>query len=421
MADWHFSADYGTAAEPVATPVRGLPDYALAGWWSRVGASVVDSLVLVIPAIVLAVVLHQWTRTEYLSSAGITTTTYTTHYTWIDALMWLVYAGALATRSGVRNGQTIGMQALRIRMLRDDGEPVSLWTVVIREGIGKASIPWAFIVASSSLRAVGVIVGLYLCVDYLWPLWERQNRALHDLLAGTHVVSVDGREQKPTFTAAAAAAIVAVADADADATVPRPRRWFTPMAAIIAAGVVIAALVAVLDKHTSPQSAGVPGSTTPPVVNAPITSGPVPLAAGFANASKQRPVLGVWEATATVTSAVGYGDEAAGDQYERAWTIERQCGLPSGCELLLVRQLADGSKLGGKLTSTRDGWRATFPEMSYVCGQQDGQTLLWLQHDSMALNFTDGGRRASVNERDYSTAPACGYGTDTVVWSASHS
>jgi uncharacterized RDD family membrane protein YckC len=41
------------------------------------------------------------------------------------------------------------------------------------------------------LKAIfGVTFVLYV-TDVLWPLWQRENRALHDLIAGTRVVEAD--------------------------------------------------------------------------------------------------------------------------------------------------------------------------------------------------------------------------------------
>ena len=40
-----------------------------------------------------------------------------------------------------------------------------------------------------SLPVVGLVVGeLAFWADGLWPLWDRENRALHDMLAGTRVI-----------------------------------------------------------------------------------------------------------------------------------------------------------------------------------------------------------------------------------------
>jgi uncharacterized RDD family membrane protein YckC len=46
--------------------------------------------------------------------------------------------------------------------------------------------------------------GLYLIVDSLWPLWEGQRRALHDLGTGTRVVRVQaGARPHRAWTSAA--------------------------------------------------------------------------------------------------------------------------------------------------------------------------------------------------------------------------
>ena len=173
----------------------GVPSYALAGWWSRVGAVLLDGLVLLVPIVVLVIVLHQYHVTHYITVYGtVGTTTTSSNGAWLDGLAWLAYPAVLLTRAGLRNGQTLGSQAARIRVIRNDGNPVDLRTVLIREGIGKAIIPGLFFGAATSLRALAVLAGLYVLVDYLWPLWERENRALHDLLAGTHVVRLDDHQ-----------------------------------------------------------------------------------------------------------------------------------------------------------------------------------------------------------------------------------
>ena len=167
----------------------GVPSYALAGWWSRVGAVVLDGLVLLVPIVVLVIILHQYHVTHYVTVYGTAATTATTsNGAWLDGVVWLIYPAVMLIRAGLRNGQTLGTQAAHIRVIRNDGNPVDLHTVIIREGIGKAIIPALLFSASTSLRPLAALAGLYVLIDYLWPLWDRENRALHDLLASTHVV-----------------------------------------------------------------------------------------------------------------------------------------------------------------------------------------------------------------------------------------
>jgi uncharacterized RDD family membrane protein YckC len=90
-----------------------------------------------------------------------------------------LYAPLLMAREGPRNGQTWGKQALGIRVIRDGGESMSFGWAALREiavkglGVGIASsiipiIPWF--------------------LNFFWPLWDDQNRALHDMIVSTHVV-----------------------------------------------------------------------------------------------------------------------------------------------------------------------------------------------------------------------------------------
>ena len=66
---------------------------------------------------------------------------------------------------------------------------------LLREGVGK------------QLLAL-ITLYTYLIVDYLWPLWDRENQALHDKIASTHVVRA-----RPSGSGAPA---------------PAPNAWGTP-------------------------------------------------------------------------------------------------------------------------------------------------------------------------------------------------
>jgi len=170
-----------------ATPPKASGSYVLAGWWSRVGAVLVDDLVLLVPMILLIVVLHEYTVTHFVNFDGTTGTTVSSQNTWADGVLWLLYAAWLVCRPGRRNGQTVGKQGTHIRVVRNDGSPVDLTTALVREGIGKA-LPFVLVTIPPVLSGLAAI---YLLLDYLWPLWDHENRALHDLLARTHVVQFD--------------------------------------------------------------------------------------------------------------------------------------------------------------------------------------------------------------------------------------
>jgi hypothetical protein len=145
----------------------------------------------------------------------------------------------------------------------------------------------------------------------------------------------------------------------------------------------------------------------------------MPPAVGFAPTSKQEPHTGPWLATATVISSIGYSDDAPGTRYSRAWGIGKVCWpAPRGCQFTLTRQIAGEPAVSAPLVWHPDGWHATFPLRSYSCRYVGGKWVDWQQQDSMVLVFADGGRTTTVHERRFSEAPACGYGTDTVGWTA---
>jgi hypothetical protein len=77
----------------------------------------------------------------------------------------------LLSRSGAGNGQTLGKRWLGLRVLSTSGGPVSRQ---MRGGVRGLVIV-----------LLGVVTGgLFLLVDFLWPLGESSHRALHDLWSG---------------------------------------------------------------------------------------------------------------------------------------------------------------------------------------------------------------------------------------------
>jgi uncharacterized RDD family membrane protein YckC len=87
----------------------------------------------------------------------------------------LLYGPLLMGRAGPRNGQTLGKQALGIRVVCDDGRPMAFGRGCVRELLGKALLGAA-------------TAGLWTLLDVVWPLGDGRRQALHDKLATTTVV-----------------------------------------------------------------------------------------------------------------------------------------------------------------------------------------------------------------------------------------
>lgn len=90
-------------------------------------------------------------------------------------LVGCLYAPLLMARRGARNGQTLGKQTMGIRVVRTDGEPVGFSTGFLRTVVGQQLL-------------IGLTFYVYGVLDYLWPLRDPGNQALHDKIASTRVL-----------------------------------------------------------------------------------------------------------------------------------------------------------------------------------------------------------------------------------------
>ena len=145
-------------AGPAPGTWQGRP---LAGWWQRVGAALLDALIVGVPVAAIALAVDP--------ALGIL----------LGLTAALTYYPLLMMRDGEANGQTLGKQIVGIRVVQESGEPFTYGPGVLREFAIKYLL-------------FGTVGGFFLAIptllDYLWPLWDDQNRALHDMLASTRVV-----------------------------------------------------------------------------------------------------------------------------------------------------------------------------------------------------------------------------------------
>jgi uncharacterized RDD family membrane protein YckC len=149
----------------------GLPR-PYAGWWSRVGASVLDALILVVPVVVVALVVGALSggRTvgeQFLGSV-------------LGLVIAFAYWALTMPRQGERNGQSIGMQVVGIRVVRVDGQPVTVGLVALRQTLVQGILFGWF---GAALLLIPWLL------NYLWPLWDDENRCLHDMICSTRVVT----------------------------------------------------------------------------------------------------------------------------------------------------------------------------------------------------------------------------------------
>ena len=91
--------------------------------------------------------------------------------------MALLYSPIWMVRT---NGQTLGKQLMGIRVIRPDGRPIEFLYALVREVVVKT-----FLFAG---LGGSITFGLLWLLDCLWPLWDDENRALHDMIVNSRVV-----------------------------------------------------------------------------------------------------------------------------------------------------------------------------------------------------------------------------------------
>ena len=186
----------------------------LSGWWRRVGAYLIDGVVILavmVPLVAVFIGIALAGGVKHVHSGGTFQFHYDDHATdasggtyvvghhvyhvvvapwfWPVAVIGVMlaiavqwgYSPFLMRRAGQHNGQTIGRQATGIRVVRDTGAPVGFWFAVLRETVIKS-----FLI--STILLVPLLGWVAVLVWFLWPLWDSSNRAPQDMMVKTHVV-----------------------------------------------------------------------------------------------------------------------------------------------------------------------------------------------------------------------------------------
>ncbi|MFZ1062763.1 MAG: RDD family protein [Acidimicrobiales bacterium] len=160
-----FCAVCGTPTS--ATHATGVSGHVLAGWWRRVGATIVDNLILLVPTEIVVHVAGNALHFVVGDLAAI--------------LLEGIYLYVLLTKPAA---QTLGNRAVGTRVRSAlDGGPISPDQVLRRYG---------FVAFYSFFVVVGgaavTLVGLCALIDSLAPLSSPTKQTLHDRFAKTIVV-----------------------------------------------------------------------------------------------------------------------------------------------------------------------------------------------------------------------------------------
>ena len=154
------------AAEREAAAGPNGHRHELAGWWRRVGAYLLDALLLLLPigVFVALVVTSKPDDDEGERWVTLFALTYLATFMLPFVYFTLMHGG--------ERGQTLGKRVTGIRVVDGRGEPI---------GYGRAFGRYA----NTFLFALFVAP---IVLDFLWPLWDAKKQSLHDKIAGTVVV-----------------------------------------------------------------------------------------------------------------------------------------------------------------------------------------------------------------------------------------
>lgn len=169
----------GAFAPPAPRPDAwnaGASPLILAEWWRRAVAAVVDGLVIALIAVVLFIPLGAIGLTVDTDGGTAAFVLGLIVFALVMSAAALIYQPVMLWRT---NGQTIGKMATGIRVVKTDRTPMDIFTAIMREVVLKSVV--LGIIASITFSVA------YL-VDWLWPLFDDENRALHDFPVNTRVV-----------------------------------------------------------------------------------------------------------------------------------------------------------------------------------------------------------------------------------------
>jgi uncharacterized RDD family membrane protein YckC len=162
---------YGAPA--YGAPVPALPPFA--SWGARVGAYLVDALVVAVPFIIAAVLLAATTSTSTDPTTGFTTSSASGAGVFVGVVLYLVGIGVAIWNQIIRQGktgQTIGKGVLGIRLVgAATGQPIGAGLTFVRQ-------------------IAHIVDGIPCYLGYLWPLWDAKRQTFADKIMSTYVVKV---------------------------------------------------------------------------------------------------------------------------------------------------------------------------------------------------------------------------------------
>ena len=126
---------------------------AKAGFWIRVLAFIIDSIILYVVNLIVGVVLNPST----------------TGRSGIQTLLGIIYFTYFWSASSLWPGQTVGDKLLNLRVIKTDGTDLTI--------------------VQAFIRYVGLVVSfIVIFIGVIWVAFDPNKQGWHDKIAGTYVV-----------------------------------------------------------------------------------------------------------------------------------------------------------------------------------------------------------------------------------------
>ncbi|WP_017541740.1 RDD family protein [Nocardiopsis halophila] len=173
---------------PQAHPVSSAPErLPLASWGPRALGRLVDTVVVALPAFLVAALLGLM-MTGMLALAG--GRDLSSSFGILTSVAAFLTGAAYEAVCITRWRMTLGMRlaGLRVGPLAGAGYPGPL---PVMASAARGALLWGPVIFAFSAPAMGALALLGAVLFGLWPLWDRPNRqGLHDKVAGTVVLTV---------------------------------------------------------------------------------------------------------------------------------------------------------------------------------------------------------------------------------------
>lgn len=101
----------------------------------------------------------------------------------------LIIMGTYFVWFWTHGGQTLAMQTWKMRVVTADGNKLEMRQAIVRYLLAVSIV---LLSAVAGVLLLGVVGVLFFCVGFMWALFDRDKQFLHDRLAKTRIVMVEG-------------------------------------------------------------------------------------------------------------------------------------------------------------------------------------------------------------------------------------